>query len=172
MDETLTRLYAFLGTLRIPPVVLCIGSDRVTGDCTGPLVGHLLQSSGAPCVVVGSLTAPVTALNLPDAIALLKSKYPAGKVIAVDSCVGSKDELGKIRVLRGALRPGLACGKRLPKVGDVSITASVAYGNSDSLYSVRLGLVYPLAQTIADAIGSACRLRLAAQPRAITSIPV
>ena len=159
MNETAEQLYTLLGTLHRPPVVLCIGSDRVTGDCIGPLVGHLLAQSDAPCAVFGTLREPVTALNLAKTLETVRRTYPSGKIIAVDSCVGSVEELGKIRVSRGSLRPGLACGKTLPKVGDLSVTATVTSGKADNLYSVRLGFVYSLAVTIADAIADACRKR-------------
>lgn len=152
-----------VGSLRRPPVVLGIGSDRVTGDCIGPLVGHLLFSRGVPCTVLGTLDEPVTALNLAETVLAIKRKYPGRKVIAVDSCVGEAGELGKIRVRKGSLRPGLACGKNLPKVGDVSVTATVATGGADNLYSVRLGLVYALASEIADALTDALFYRDAQQ---------
>ncbi|MCI8413689.1 MAG: spore protease YyaC [Clostridia bacterium] len=156
-DGTVSALRDALGTLRRPPVILCIGSDRVTGDCIGPLVGHLLASRELSCSVLGTLTEPVTALNLDETVSLIKRRYAGRKVVAIDSCVGESDELGKIRVSRGAIRPGLACGKSLPKVGDVSITATVASGSSDNLYSVRLGFVYSLASEIADSL--ACALQ-------------
>lgn len=141
-----------LGALRRPPVILCVGSDRVTGDSVGPLVGHLLSLRDLDCEIVGTLSAPVTALNLSETVAALRRKSAGRKIIAVDSCVGTASELGSIRVKRGSLRPGLACGKSLPKVGDVSVTATVACDSADNLYSVRLGFVFPLAACIADAI--------------------
>ena len=104
---------------------------------------------------MGTLDSPVTALNIADSVLKVKRLYAGRKVIAVDSCVGEADELGSIRVRKGSLRPGLACGKSLPKVGDVSITATVTTGSSDNLYSVRLGLVYALAAEIADALALA-----------------
>ena len=157
VSETAFDLHSVLGSLRRPPVLLCIGSDRVTGDCIGPLVGHMLTLRNAACEVVGTLESPVTALNLPDTVATLKRKYAGRKIIAVDSCVGESDEVGAIRVKKGSLRPGLACGKTLPKVGDVSITATVAAGKADNLYSVRLGLVYSLAARIAEAVDCALK---------------
>jgi len=89
----------------------------VTGDCIGPLVGHLLASRNLGCEIVGTLDSPVTALNIADSVLKVKRLYAGRKVIAVDSCVGEADELGSIRVRKGSLRPGLACGKSLPKVG-------------------------------------------------------
>ena len=157
ISETAFDLHAALGSLRRPPVILCIGSDRVTGDCVGPLVGHLLSARGAACEVVGTLDAPVTALNLTETMQTVKRAFPGRKIIAVDSCIGDSNELGTVRVKKGSLRPGLACGKSLPKVGDVSITATVASGNADNLYSVRLGFVYSLASEIADSIECALK---------------
>ena len=157
ISQTAYDLFAALGSLRRPPVILCIGSDRVTGDCIGPLVGHLLASRNLGCEIVGTLDSPVTALNIADSVLKVKRLYAGRKVIAVDSCVGEADELGSIRVRKGSLRPGLACGKSLPKVGDVSVTATVASGNADNLYSVRLGFVYSLASEIADSIECALK---------------
>ncbi len=154
-NRTVADLCDALGSLRRPPVVLCIGSDRVTGDCIGPLVGHMLSSRREDCAVFGTLREPVTALNLSDTMLNIKRMYAGRKIIAVDSCVGDIEELGTVRVKKGSLRPGLACGKTLPKVGDVSVTATVTTGSSDNLYSVRLGLVYALAAEIADALAIA-----------------
>ena len=54
ISETAFDIHAALGVLRRPPVVLCIGSDRVTGDCIGPLVGHLLSARDLDCEVLGT----------------------------------------------------------------------------------------------------------------------
>lgn len=157
LSETAFAVRSALGLCRRPPVVLCIGSDRVTGDCIGPLVGHMLLNRGAACEVSGTLEHPVTALNIAETVTSLKKRFPGRKIVAVDSCVGESAEVGAIRIRKGSLRPGLACGKSLPKVGDVSITATVAAGKADNLYSVRLGLVYSLAQQIADAVECALK---------------
>ncbi|NSJ87437.1 DUF1256 domain-containing protein [Blautia hansenii] len=46
-------------------VILCIGSDRITGDSLGPLVGHSLSRFSLPHArVYGTLDRPVHALNL------------------------------------------------------------------------------------------------------------
>ena len=53
----------------LPPVVLCIGTDRVTGDSLGPLVGTFLHAYGSDryLSIYGTLDFPVHALNLEDA---------------------------------------------------------------------------------------------------------
>ena len=74
------------------------------------------------------------------------------KVLAIDSSVGRADDVGKIRVAFGAIAPGSADGKRLPKVGDVSITATVTDLDKTPLFAVRLGIVYSLARDITNRI--------------------
>lgn len=138
-----------LGTL---PVVLCIGSDRVTGDCLGPLVGQMLTEKRAAAYVYGTLEKPVTALNLKDAIAHIRKTHGERKILAIDSSVGRPDDIGKIRIAFGSIAPGSADGKNLPKVGDVSITATVTDPRKTPLSAVRLGTVYALAKDITSRI--------------------
>ena len=134
------------------PIVLCIGSDRVTGDCLGPMVGQMLVERGANAFVYGTLARPVTALNLKDAVKHIKTAHGDKKVLAIDSSVGKLCDVGKIRVAFGSIAPGSADGKKLPKVGDVSITATVTDPRKTPLSAVRLGTVYSLALDIADRI--------------------
>lgn len=134
------------------PVILCIGSDRVTGDCLGPITGQMLVELGVNAFVYGTLDKPVTALNLRDCISHIKSVHQDKKVLAIDSSVGKLSDVGKIRVAFGSIAPGSADGKNLPKVGDVSITATVTDPVSTPLGAVRLGIVYSLARSIATRI--------------------
>lgn len=134
------------------PVVLCIGSDRVTGDCLGPIVGQMLTESNVNAFVYGTLARPVTALNLKDAVKHIKAAHGDKKVLAIDSSVGKPADVGKIRVTFGSIAPGSADGKKLPKVGDVSITATVTDPHKTPLSAVRLGVVYSLARSISKRV--------------------
>lgn len=134
------------------PVILCIGSDRVTGDALGPIVGQMLVERNVDAFVYGTLSRPVTALNLKENVRHIRSAHGDKKVLAVDSSVGKLSDVGKIRIAFGAIAPGSADGKNLPKVGDVSITATVTDINKTPLSAVRLGMVYSLARDIADSI--------------------
>ncbi|MCH5154025.1 MAG: spore protease YyaC [Clostridiales bacterium] len=134
------------------PVVLCIGSDRVTGDCLGPMVGQMLVEKNANAFVYGTLARPVTALNLHEAVKHIQDTHSDKKVLAIDSSVGRFCDIGKIRIAFGSIAPGSADGKKLPKVGDVSITATVTDPKKTPLSAVRLGTVYALANRIASRI--------------------
>lgn len=137
-----------------PPVFLCIGSDRVTGDSLGPVIGELIETV-AP--VYGNLTRPVTALNLVSIEREIRRNHPDRQIVAVDSAVGSPSDIGSIRIFAGGLKAGEAMGKNLPQVGDVSVTATVCAKNAKALSAVRLGLVYRLAQKIAASLKACSR---------------
>lgn len=141
-----------LVTLGARPVILCIGSDRVTGDCLGPIVGQMLVERNVNAFVYGTLSSPVTALNLKESLRHIKRVHSDKKVLAIDSSVGKASDIGKVRVAFGAIAPGSADGKRLPKVGDVSITATVTDLSKVPLAAVRLGVVYNLARDVTDRI--------------------
>ena len=49
-------------------VFLCIGTDRATGDCLGPLVGSRLKSLSPSTAVYGTLETPVHATNLQETL--------------------------------------------------------------------------------------------------------
>jgi len=155
-------LYNIISTISSQaPICLCIGSDRVTGDCFGPLVGEYLKNHHKiEAFVYGTLNLPVTALNLIETISFIKKKHPFACVLAIDSALGDSTEVGSLRISNNGIFPGAATGKHLPKVGDFSLTATVApAGNSANLYGVQLGLVNRLAIQAANAIAS-CVSRL------------
>ena len=146
-------------------VALCIGSDRVTGDCLGPLVGHLLSRSGI--TVYGTLASPVTALNVAECHELLRRRHPGAFVIAVDSALGTDGEVGSVILLPRGLRPAAAVGKTLPSVGDLGIVGVVSSRRlgADSLGRVRLALPFELASRIADGVVRAVMRRRTATGR-------
>jgi putative sporulation protein YyaC len=135
------------------PVVLCIGSDRVTGDCFGPLVGeYLTKLHNVDAFVYGKLSSPVTALNLTETVRFIKLRHPHSPILAVDSALGREKDKGTFRVFPGGLKPGAATGKTLPSVGDYSLTLTVASIDSGELNGVRLGFIEPLASYAASEI--------------------
>ena len=70
-------------------IFLCIGTDRVTGDCLGPYIGAQLSNHAFPMVhVYGTLSAPVHALNLTDTMQEIQKRHPGSLIIAIDSSLG------------------------------------------------------------------------------------
>ncbi len=107
-------------------VILCIGTDRSTGDSLGPLVGEKLKFLVREKVhLYGDLENPVHAKNLPDIILQINNTYENPYVIAIDACLGKLDNIGNIIIDSRPLRPGSAMNKDLPTIGDLSITGIV-----------------------------------------------
>lgn len=143
-------------------IVLCIGTDRSTGDCLGPLTGSLLDQGCTPGIdIMGTLNEPVHATNLKDAIAEIEMLDRRPLVIAVDACLGRSENVGYINVCRGPLKPGTGVNKVLPEVGDMYITGIVNVGGYMEylvLQNTRLSLVMRMATSIAKAIQYAAGL--------------
>ena len=67
-----------------PLVIVCIGTDRATGDCLGPLVGQALLPS-PQYSVFGTLKEPIHAKNLNQTFKEIYSVCQNPFIIAVDS---------------------------------------------------------------------------------------
>ena len=133
------------------PVILCIGSDKVTGDALGPIVGELLTSKfDIPCFVYGTLSSTVTALNVQKTLSYIRRRHPNRKIIAVDSGLGDENAVGKVKCYAGGIKPGQGVGKNLQVVGDFSVLGVVDNKrNAHLLSSLSLGRIYRLAQEVA-----------------------
>lgn len=139
-----------------PIIVLCIGTDRSTGDSLGPLVGDKLKFLVRDKVYLyGNLQYPVHAKNLSNIIDEINIKYENPFIIAIDACLGSLQNVGKIVVDGKPLCPGSAMNKDLPKVGNLSITGIVNISGAMEfmvLQNTRLFTVMQLAEVISKGI--------------------
>lgn len=137
-------------------VVLCIGSDRSTGDSLGPLIGYKLEKYHmADVSIYGTLQSPVHAANLTEKLDEIYSLHCNPFILAIDASLGTKDHIGYITLGNGPLRPGLGVNKELPDVGDIHITGIVNFsGMMESLLlqTTRLSQVMRLADTISKAV--------------------
>ncbi|TCP52219.1 putative sporulation protein YyaC [Tumebacillus sp. BK434] len=138
-------------------VIVCIGTDRSTGDALGPLVGSKLSGrlQAQQAVVYGTLDAPVHAVNLKDTIQEIEAKYHQPYVIAVDACLGQLSSVGMVTLGDGPLKPGAGVNKVLPEVGHIHITGIVNVGGFMEyfvLQNTRLSVVMKMADCIADAL--------------------
>lgn len=138
-----------------PLVLVCIGTDRSTGDSLGPLVGTRLKDLDSSLTVYGTLTKPVHATNLADTLAEIEKTHDNPIIIAVDACLGRSESVGSITLSAGALKPGAGVNKDLPQVGDVHFTGIVNVGGYMEFFvlqNTRLGLVWKMANIIAASI--------------------
>lgn len=139
-----------------PIIILCIGTDRSTGDSLGPLVGYKLKYLSVNNIhIYGTLEHPVHAKNLSEILNKINCYFLNPYIIAIDSCLGSLNNIGKIFIKKGPLMPGLALNKDLPPIGEMSITGIVNIsGNFEFLVlqNTRLHTVMNLADSISKGI--------------------
>lgn len=139
-----------------PIVVICIGTDRSTGDSLGPLVGDKLKCLMRDNIcILGNLENPVHAKNLKEVIDEIYDKFKNPYIIAIDACLGSIQNVGKVCIESKPLSPGAAMNKDLPPIGDISITGIVNISGALEfmvLQNTRLFTVMQLADTIAAGI--------------------
>ncbi|WEK54235.1 MAG: spore protease YyaC [Candidatus Cohnella colombiensis] len=137
-------------------VVVCVGTDRSTGDSLGPLVGSALARENSTLFdLYGTLDEPVHAMNLGDTLLRIMRSTQRPFVIAVDACLGQVSSVGSIQLGSGPVRPGAGVNKELPPVGDIHLTGIVNVGGFMEyfvLQNTRLNLVVKMSEIIAHSI--------------------
>mgnify|MGYP000430481529 CR=1 FL=1 len=133
-------------------ILLCIGTDRSTGDSLGPLTGTKMKQMYLPgFTVVGTLDQPVHAENLQATIHKIKLTYSNPYIIALDACLGSLESVGFITLSEGPLKPGTAVKKELPAVGEIHLTGIVninGFAQYMVLQNTRLHIVWQMSDAI------------------------
>lgn len=151
-EECITQLYKGKYS---DIVFVCIGTDRATGDCLGPLIGYKLKDMRYRNVhVYGTLDEPVHAKNLHEYIKIF-DKFDNPFIIAIDACLGKIERVGFVNIKEGPLSPGSGVNKNLPPVGCVSITGIVNVGGFMEimiLQNTRLSIVMNMANLISNGI--------------------
>ena len=155
-DQLLDYLTSYLPKHNNELVIVCIGTDRATGDSLGPLVGYKLQQLKYEHVTLyGTLDEPVHAKNLEDILNTILLEHSGALVIAIDACLGASQNVGCLTLGEGAIKPGAGVKKELPPIGHLHITGIVNFSslmNMVILQNTRLSLVMKMADTIASGI--------------------
>lgn len=137
------------------PVIVCIGTDAVAGDCLGPLVGSILKESLlGKTYVFGTVESPVTAKEVQMVAEIVENAYPYSPVLAIDAALGCVDEIGSLKIADCPIRPGLGVDKNLKTIGTASIMGVVEdkERGKNLLGAVRFSLVYKMAKAIASGV--------------------
>ena len=142
-------------------IFLCIGTDRITGDSFGPLVGYKLKNlfyGKKNIEVIGDLENAVNLLNIEKIIDNIYSEYEIPFLIAIDAAVSNKTQIGKIVVSNSKMNAaGIFINKKI-LVGDISIKGVVSKDLRNSecnvrlLQNVPLNLIMNMADCVAQGI--------------------
>lgn len=139
-----------------PVVLICIGTDRSTGDSLGPLTGTFLKERRlTQFYVYGTLDQPVHAKNLNEVLETVAAEHHHPFIIALDACLGSPKNVGTVVLGDGPLLPGSALGRELPPVGDIHLTGIVnvsGFMELSVLQSTRLHTVMNIAKLLASSL--------------------
>ncbi|MCA0988778.1 spore protease YyaC [Guptibacillus algicola] len=139
-------------------VIVCIGTDRSTGDALGPLVGSKLSKLNLHASVYGTLESPVHAVNLNDVMTTIEKTHHNPFVIGIDACLGRLHSVGIITVGDGPVKPGAGVKKELPEVGHIHLTGIVnvsGFMEYFVLQNTRLNLVMKMADIMAESLNGA-----------------
>jgi putative sporulation protein YyaC len=136
-------------------VFVCIGTDRATGDCLGPLIGYKIQDMNYKKIhVLGTLDNPVHAKNLEEHLKELEN-YQNPFIVAIDASLGKFERIGYVNIKEGPLSPGSGVNKALPQVGNMHITGIVnmsGFMEIMVLQNTRLNLVMNMANIVSKGI--------------------
>lgn len=139
---------------------LCVGTDRITGDCFGPLVGSKLidmfeRYNFSNINVYGSLEENLNYNNIEKVMKNINEKTG---IIVIDSALSKKENIGKIFVSNSKTILGKGLDKTKIEIGDISIKTVVAKNykisnyNFKALQNISLNAVMSLANIVSEGI--------------------
>lgn len=142
-------------------IFLCIGTDRITGDSFGPLVGYKLEylfRDEENIEVIGSLDNIISAKNISKIMEDINNTYQAPFLIAIDAALSNKSSIGRIVVSRDSMNVGSGFNRNNMYVGDMSVKGIVSKDLKNPKYNFKLlqntplNLIMSMADLVAQGI--------------------
>ncbi len=140
-------------------IFLCIGTNRVIGDCFGPLVGSKLKhyfSQEENVEVIGDIENIVSLKNVYSIINQIQEQEAF--VIAIDAALSCNNKIGTIIVNQNKMNIGSGINKRNLYIGDISIKGIVAKDfknpkhNFNTLQNMPLSVIIDMAECVSTGI--------------------
>lgn len=113
-------------------IFFCIGTDRVIGDCVGPITGSLLKSKYGNKNIYGDLEENLTYENIEDKLNEVNLKHNNPYIIAIDAALSSNEDIGKFYVDDKGINYRKSLNSKNLKIGDVGIKVVVGKDYNDS----------------------------------------
>lgn len=138
-------------------VFVCIGTNKITGDSLGALIGSNLNKlliNNKEIDIIGNFEKPIHALNIEENMKYINSKYKDKFVIVIDSAISRKDLVGKIFVTKSKMKLNKGKNEEKLELGDISIKYSICEDlkdrnkNLQSLKQVPIQLIVDLSNII------------------------
>ena len=140
-------------------IFLCIGTNRVIGDCFGPLVGSKLKhffSQEENIEVIGDIENIVSIKNVYSIINQIQEEEAF--VIAIDAALSCNNRIGTIIVNQNKMNIGSGINKENLYIGDISIKGIVAKDfknskhNFNALQNMPLSIIIDMAECVSTGI--------------------
>lgn len=114
-------------------VVVCFGTNAISGDSLGPSVGTLLTKKyDVSAFVYGTDEAQINGKNMREWLEFIKSVHQNALFVAVDASLGNKDKVGQIVLRDDGVCPSGVTGKS-ERFGDIGVLGIVARNQGDPL---------------------------------------
>lgn len=170
VNDFSTKLYNLKSEIPFTDYIfLCVGSDKITGDAYGPIVGEnlkkLFKNFYNNVRVVGTLENPVSGTNLEKEVKNIVNTYKNPCIIAIDAALSKKEDIGKIIVSNSKIKFGKGTSKKMIEIGDISIKGIVARDYNMPRYNFRelqttsLNIVIKLADITSEGIYNVIKYR-------------
>ena len=106
--------------------------------------------------VYGHTARPINGLNYVDYVKHIETHHKNNVIIAVDACLGKKQDVGKIKCSLKGIAAGGALNKNYERIGDIGILGIVGEAtksdNMETLKSVNKHFISAMASSIAKII--------------------
>lgn len=113
-------------------IFFCIGTDRVIGDCLGPITGSFLKNMYDNEKVFGDLDNNLTYENILKKIDEINLKFEDPYIVAIDAALSSENNIGKIFVDEEGINFGKGLDKNINCIGDIGIKVVVGKDYNDN----------------------------------------
>ncbi len=115
-------------------VFICIGSNKVTGDCLGPLVGSYLKSM-YKATVYGDMENPINYQNAEKIMKKVENNNGGSLKVIIDSALGKN--IGDIIIDDGKVEIGKGLNKNKNIYGDISIKVVVGKNYHNNIKNIQ-----------------------------------
>lgn len=115
-------------------VILCVGTNKIIGDCLGPIVGQKLTRifhNKGNILIYGNMK---ETLNLKNAKGIIQEIYKNSQtpfIITVDAALGKKEMIENIFISTGKIKIGEALGNSVEYISQVNIKGIVGEYHND-----------------------------------------
>lgn len=139
-------------------VFICIGSNKVTGDCLGPLVGSYLKSM-YKATVYGDMENPINYQNAEKIMKKVENNNSESLKVIIDSALGKN--IGDIIIDDGKVEIGKGLNKNKNIYGDISIKVVVGknyYNNIKNIQELKNKNIEEIDKIAIDVVKMICNV--------------